>query len=114
MNGDEPMKTIESTLKGHKVVSREEWVAARKELLVKEKESTRMRDQLSGDRRKLPWVKVEKDYFFDTPGRQKSLAALFDGRSQLVIYHFMFGRTVLPWGDFLGLRGQRLERDGSV
>ena len=58
--GDEAMKTIETTITGHKVVSREEWLEARKELLTKEKESTRLRDQLSAERRKLPWVKVEK------------------------------------------------------
>ena len=75
----------------HKVVSREEWTAARKELLRKEKESTRLRDQLSAERRKLPWVKVEKNYVFDAPGGKVTLADLFAGRSQLVIYHFMFG-----------------------
>ncbi len=56
------MKTIETTLTGHKVVPREEWIAARKALLTKEKESTRLRDQLSAERRELPWVKVEKQY----------------------------------------------------
>jgi predicted dithiol-disulfide oxidoreductase (DUF899 family) len=85
------MKTVRSTIKPNKVVSREEWVAVRKELLVKEKESTWLRDQLSAERRQLPWVKVEKDYSFDTPGGRKSLAGLFGGSSQLVIYHFMFG-----------------------
>lgn len=59
------MKTIEKTLTGHKVVSSEEWLEARKELLKKEKASTRLRDQLSAERRKLPWVKVEKPYVFD-------------------------------------------------
>jgi len=85
------MKTIETTITGHKVVSRDEWIAARKDLLIKEKESTRLRDQLSAERRKLPWVKVEKQYVFDGPGGKVTLADLFDGRSQLVIYHFMFG-----------------------
>ncbi|HEY5895029.1 MAG TPA: DUF899 domain-containing protein [Chthoniobacterales bacterium] len=75
----------------HKVVSREEWIAARKELLKKEKESTRLRDQLSAERRKLPWVKVEKNYVFDAPGGKVALADLFAGRNQLVIQHFMFG-----------------------
>src|SRR6266567_4711318 len=75
----------------HNIVSQKEWIAARKELLKKEKESTRLRDQLSAERRKLPWVKVEKDYDFDSPGGRKTLADLFEGRSQLVIYHFMFG-----------------------
>ena len=75
----------------HKVVSPEEWLAARKELLKKEKESTRLLDQLAAERRALPWVKIEKDYLFDTPGGKVSLADLFAGRNQLVIYHFMFG-----------------------
>jgi predicted dithiol-disulfide oxidoreductase (DUF899 family) len=75
----------------HKVVSREEWIAARKELLRKEKEFTRLQDQLSSDRRALPWVRIEKAYMFDTPAGKKSLADLFDGRSQLIVYHFMLG-----------------------
>jgi len=75
----------------HKIVSPEEWIAARKDLLKKEKESTRLRDQLSAERRGLPWVKVGKNYVFDTPGGKVALADLFAGRSQLVIYHFMFG-----------------------
>ena len=85
------MKTIETTITDHNVVSREDWIAARKELLTKEKESTRLRDQLSAERRTLPWVKVEKPYVFDGPEGKETLADLFDGRSQLVIYHFMFG-----------------------
>lgn len=75
----------------HRVVSRDEWLAARKELLCKEKEFTRLRDQLTEERRALPWVKVEKDYVFDGPEGKVALAELFDGRSQLVIKHFMFG-----------------------
>ncbi len=75
----------------HKIVSQAEWIAARKELLKKEKESTRMRDELSAERRKLPWVKVSKNYVFDAPGGKVALADLFAGRNQLVIYHFMFG-----------------------
>lgn len=75
----------------HKVVSREEWTRARKELLAKEKKNTRERDALAAERRALPWVKVEKNYVFDSPGGKKTLAELFDGRSQLIIYHFMFG-----------------------
>jgi predicted dithiol-disulfide oxidoreductase (DUF899 family) len=71
-------------------VSREEWLAARKELLKKEKEFTRLRDQLSAERRELPWVKVEKNYVFDGPDGKESLSDLFDGRSQLIAYHFMF------------------------
>ena len=74
-----------------KVVSREEWITARKDLLAKEKSLTRQRDALAAERRSLPWVKVEKDYVFDTPSGKKTLAQLFDGRSQLLIYHFMLG-----------------------
>ncbi len=75
----------------HAVVSRTEWIAARKELLEKEKEFTRLRDQLSAQRRGLPWVKVEKSYVFDGPHGKETLADLFGGKSQLVVYHFMFG-----------------------
>jgi predicted dithiol-disulfide oxidoreductase (DUF899 family) len=85
------MKTIEPTITRPRVVSREEWIAARKELLKREKESTRLRDKLSAERRQLPWVKGEKKYVFDTPAGKKSLTDLFNGRNQLVIYHFMFG-----------------------
>jgi len=74
----------------NRIVSQEEWLAARKQHLLKEKELTRLRDQLSAERRTLPWVKVEKNYVFDTPKGKKMLADLFDGRSQLIIYHFMF------------------------
>jgi predicted dithiol-disulfide oxidoreductase (DUF899 family) len=73
------------------VVSREEWIEARKQLLEKEKEATRLSDRIAAERRALPWVKVDKTYLFDTPGGKVSLADLFAGRSQLVIYHFMFG-----------------------
>ena len=72
------------------VVSPQEWVAARKKLLAKEKEFSRLRDALSQQRRDLPWEKVEKAYAFEGPDGKESLADLFDGRSQLVIYHFMF------------------------
>jgi predicted dithiol-disulfide oxidoreductase (DUF899 family) len=74
-----------------RVVSRAEWLVARKELLTKEKESTRQRDALSAERRKLPRVKIEKEYVFDAPSGKETLADLFDGRSQLIVYHFMFG-----------------------
>jgi predicted dithiol-disulfide oxidoreductase (DUF899 family) len=80
-----------STIPKRKVVSHREWLSARKELLKKEKAATHARDQLALERRKLPWVKVEKNYIFDTPEGKKTLAELFKGRSQLVIYHFMFG-----------------------
>jgi predicted dithiol-disulfide oxidoreductase (DUF899 family) len=75
----------------HNIVSQEEWISARQELLKKEKESVRLRDQLSAERRKLPWVEVKKNYVFDAPGGKVTLADLFAGRNQLVIYHFMFG-----------------------
>ena len=75
----------------HKIVSEQEWLAARKELIAKEKELTRARDQLSAERRALPWVKVEKKYLFDTPDGGRSLAELFNGKSQLLVYHFMLG-----------------------
>src|SRR5438045_6475966 len=74
-----------------KVVSHSEWLAARKAFLQKEKEFTRLRDELSKQRRELPWEKVEKQYVFDGPHGKEMLADLFDGRSQLIIYHFMFG-----------------------
>jgi predicted dithiol-disulfide oxidoreductase (DUF899 family) len=73
------------------IVTRDEWLVARKALLAKEKEATRARDALSAERRKLPWVKVEKNYVFDGPHGQETLADLFDRRSQLIVYHFMFG-----------------------
>jgi predicted dithiol-disulfide oxidoreductase (DUF899 family) len=75
----------------HSVVSREEWLAARKELLAKEKELTRMRDRLSAEQRALPWVKIEKEYVFEGPDGRETLADLFAGRSQLIVKHFMFG-----------------------
>jgi len=81
----------QSTIEQAKVVSREEWLAARKELLEKEKQLTRQGDALAAERRNLPWVKVEKEYVFDTPKGKKKLADLFEGRSQLIVYHFMFG-----------------------
>jgi predicted dithiol-disulfide oxidoreductase (DUF899 family) len=75
----------------HEIGSREEWQAAREELLRREKEHTRMGDELARQRRELPWVQVEKEYGFDTDEGTRTLAELFDGRSQLLIYHFMFG-----------------------
>lgn len=74
-----------------KVVSRDEWLAARRELLVREKQFTREYDAIRALRRELPWVKVEKNYVFDGPNGKETLANLFDGRSQLIIRHFMFG-----------------------
>ncbi len=75
----------------HKIGSREEWQAAREELLRREKEHTRMADELARQRRELPWVPVEKQYRFETDDGTRTLAELFDGRSQLLVYHFMFG-----------------------
>src|SRR5215813_11981234 len=74
-----------------KVVSKEEWLVARKDLLTREKELTRLRDEVSRHRRELPWVKVEKEYLFDGPHCKETLADLFAGRSQLIVYHFMLG-----------------------
>lgn len=76
-----------------RVVPREEWLIARKALLTKEKELTKARDALGRERRALPWVKVEKDYLFDGPDGTRTLAELFDGHSQLIVYHFMSGRS---------------------
>ncbi|PMR68852.1 DUF899 domain-containing protein [Halomonas heilongjiangensis] len=73
------------------IVSRDEWLVARQELLTREKELTRLRDALNARRRALPWVKVEKAYAFDTLEGRRTLAELFDGRSQLIVHHFMFG-----------------------
>ena len=83
--------TLEKTdsLTGHEVVSRSEWLIARKDLLEREKELARLRDQLAAERRALPWVKIEKNYTFDGPEGEVTLAELFDGRSQLFIKHFM-------------------------
>jgi predicted dithiol-disulfide oxidoreductase (DUF899 family) len=78
-------------MKTHKVVFKDEWLAARREHLAKEKVFTRLRDQLSQERRELPWVKVEKEYVFDGPNGKETLLELFEGRSQLIIYHFMYG-----------------------
>ena len=75
----------------HKVSTREEWEAARNALLEREKELTRLGDELARERRELPWVPIEKDYTFATEDGTKTLAELFDGRSQLLVYHFMFG-----------------------
>lgn len=80
----------------HPVVSRDEWIEARKALLEREKAFTRERDRLSDERRRLPWRRVERDYRFDGPGGPRRLGDLFDGRSQLIVYHFMFGPD---WGE---------------
>jgi predicted dithiol-disulfide oxidoreductase (DUF899 family) len=85
------MATATSKREPPRVVPPAEWLAARKELLKKEKEFTRLRDELSRQRRELPWERVEKKYVFDGPQGKETLADLFGGRSQLIVYHFMFG-----------------------
>jgi predicted dithiol-disulfide oxidoreductase (DUF899 family) len=73
----------------HRIVSRADWIEARKALLAKEKEETHLRDRINAERLALPWVKIDTDYVFDTPAGKKTLADLFDGRNQLMVYHFM-------------------------
>src|SRR5215472_8674542 len=84
-------KNGNAVMKNHPVVSREKWLAARLKLLKEEKALTHKSDELARKRQALPWVRVEKDYRFDTEEGKASLADLFRGRSQLLIYHFMFG-----------------------
>jgi predicted dithiol-disulfide oxidoreductase (DUF899 family) len=85
------MATMTTEVRAPKTVSNAEWIEARKQFLSKEKEFTRLRDELSRQRRELPREKVEKKYVFDGPGGKETLADLFDGRSQLIVYHFMLG-----------------------
>ncbi len=80
----------------HRVVSHADWVKARTALLAKEKEFTRLRDALSAERRQLPWEKVDKGYLFDGPNGKETLPDLFDGRRQLIVYHFMYAPG---WGE---------------
>jgi predicted dithiol-disulfide oxidoreductase (DUF899 family) len=89
-------KTDTSEMNTSKVVSEEQWRIARKDLLTREKELTRLRDEVSRHRRELPWVKIEKEYVFEGPTGKEMLADLFDGRSQLIVYHFMLGPG---WGE---------------
>jgi predicted dithiol-disulfide oxidoreductase (DUF899 family) len=84
-------KTGATEVNPSKVVSREQWLVARKDLLTREKELTRLRDEVSRHRRELPWVKIGKEYVFDGPDGRETLADLFEGRSQLIVYHFMLG-----------------------
>src|SRR5260370_26162424 len=84
------MKLAEMEMK-REVVSEAEWLVARKDLLTREKEFNHQRDALSNARRSLPWVKIDKEYVFDGPDGKETLSDLFDGRSQLMVYHFMFG-----------------------
>src|SRR6202162_3327841 len=86
----EPHPAEEPVMQPHNIISREEWIAARKAHLAHEKEFTRARDRLSAERRALPWVKVDNSYVFDGPKGKETLAELFAGRSTLVVQHFMF------------------------
>ncbi len=105
----------------HQIVSEAEWLEARKRLLMKEKEFTKLRDKLSRERRALPWERVEKAYLFDGPTGKQTLAELFDGRSQLIVYHFMFApdsespcRSCSFWADnFDGILPHLNQRDVS-
>lgn len=85
------MKTAnaEASIENHRVVPMDEWIAERKTLLAREKELTHLRDEIARERRSLPWVRIDKNYVFDTPEGQRTLADLFDGRSQLLVQHFM-------------------------
>ena len=94
-------------MNAHKIVSPAEWLEARKRFLAEEKAFTQARDRLSAARRDLPWVRVEKNYVFDTPQGKKTLADLFDGRSQLIVQHFMFAPD---WTD--GCKGCSFWADG--
>ena len=106
----------------HQVVSRDEWLVARKEHLAREKEFTRLRDRLSQERRDLPWVRVDRAYTFEGPGGGQGLADLFEGRSQLVVYHFMFGpgweegcKSCSFWADnFNGVIAHLNQRDVTM
>ncbi|HSG38621.1 MAG TPA: DUF899 family protein, partial [Thermoanaerobaculia bacterium] len=80
----------ESNVPHPRIASRDEWLAQRKELLAREKEVTKLNDRVSAERRRLPMVKIDKDYVFDGPRGKQSLRELFDGRRQLIVYHFMF------------------------
>jgi predicted dithiol-disulfide oxidoreductase (DUF899 family) len=84
-------RTIETTMTTHRIASRDEWQVARATLLEREKKHTRMGDELAQELRELPWIRVEKQYTLQTANGPKTLRELFDGRSQLLIYHFMFG-----------------------
>jgi predicted dithiol-disulfide oxidoreductase (DUF899 family) len=89
------IKTVRG-IENRRVVSQKQWLAARKKLLLKEKKFSKLRDAMNLERRKLPWVKIEKDYVFDGPAGRVTLADLFGGKSQLIVYHFMFGPD---WGE---------------
>jgi len=84
-------KTAKAPSYHPKIVSQAEWLAAREQHLAKEKEITRLRDRLSAERRRLPWLKLEKEYLFDSAAGKQTLPGLFESRRQLIVYHFMFG-----------------------
>ena len=84
-------ETEASEMNRSRIVSRSEWLVARKDLLTREKELTRLRDEVSRHRRELPWIRIDKEYVFDGPAGRETLADLFGGRSQLIVYHFMLG-----------------------
>jgi len=106
----------------HKVLPRTEWIEARRKLLAREKELTRLRDRLSQERRNLPWERVEKNYVFDGPEGKESLSDLFDGRQQLIVYHFMFDpswdagcKSCSFWADnFDGIVVHLRQRDANL
>ena len=103
----------------HTIVSRDEWIEARRQLLADEKEFTRLRDQLSERRRALPWTRVDKGYAFEGPNGKETLSQLFEGRNQLVVYHFMYGpdweapcKSCSFWADnFNGIIAHLNQRD---
>jgi len=105
----------------HAIVSRQDWIAARKQLLAREKDFTRLRDELSQARRNLPWERVDKSYVFQTESGPKTLAELFGDKQQLVVYHFMFGpdweqgcKSCSFWADsFNGITAHLAHRDVS-
>src|ERR671918_175064 len=86
-----PTNKKENDMSEHKIETREDWLAAREQLLVREKEHMRQGDELALRRQELPWLPIEREYVFETDNGKKTLAELFDGRSQLLVYHFMFG-----------------------
>jgi predicted dithiol-disulfide oxidoreductase (DUF899 family) len=103
----------------HRIVSQDEWIEARKQHLAKEKEFTKLRDELTAQRRNLPWVRIDKAYTFDGPNGQESLSDLFGGKSQLLVQHFMFGpdwqagcKSCSFWADgYNGIVAHLVQRD---
>ena len=85
------MKSAKSSITTHPAVSHEQWLTERKKLLAREKELTRLRDQVARERRALPWVRIDKGYTFDAPDGVRTLADLFENRHQLIVQHFMLG-----------------------